>query len=190
VLDLGSTKRQVVAAMQALPERFDPIGGHPMCGKEKASLNYAEARLYQKAPFALTPLPRTTPAARALAGQLAEAIGARPLWLDADTHDHWVAATSHLPYLVANALAAATPLDALSMAGPGLRSTTRLAGSSLQMMSDILGTNQDFVLGRLAQFRQALDQLEAALVEGDESGLVESLSLGQERYHDIYAGQS
>ena len=60
VVDLGSTKQQIVAAMDRLPERFDPVGGHPMCGKEKFSLAYAEAEMYQGAPFALVGLERTT----------------------------------------------------------------------------------------------------------------------------------
>lgn len=190
VLDLGSTKRRVIEAMQALPERFDALGGHPMCGKEQASLKYAELGLYQHAPFALVRLPRTSGAACRLAEQLAQAIGARPLWLDAETHDRWVASTSHLPYLVANALAAATPLEARPLAGPGLRSTTRLAGSSLPMMSDILATNGDKVLAALAEFRRALDDIEQVLVCSEQTcsqdpRLVETLARGQEQYHAI-----
>jgi prephenate dehydrogenase len=190
VLDLGSTKRRVVEAMQTMPQRFDALGGHPMCGREQASLKYAEAGLYQNAPFALVRLPRTSPAACRLAEQLVHATGARPLWLDADTHDRWVAATSHLPYLVANALAAATPLEARPLVGPGLRSTTRLAGSSLPMMEDILTTNCDQVLAALARFRQALDEIEQALSCDEQAGspdprLAEALARGREQYHAI-----
>ncbi len=192
VLDVGSTKRQVVAAMQALPERFDPLGGHPMCGKEHASIRYAEAGLYHQAPFALVRLERTTPHACALAEHLVAAVGARSLWLDAETHDRWVAATSHLPYLVANALAAATPLEARPLAGPGLRSTTRLAGSSLSMMGDILSTNQDQVLAALGCFRQALDEIEQALNSSAQAQhdptspvLAETLRRGQEKYYAL-----
>ena len=61
VMDLGSSKRLIVEAMSRLPERFDPIGGHPICGKEKLSLANAERTLYYAAPFLLTPLERTTP---------------------------------------------------------------------------------------------------------------------------------
>jgi len=56
VMDLGSSKRLIVEAMSRLPERFDPIGGHPICGKEKLSLANAERTLYYAAPFLLTPL--------------------------------------------------------------------------------------------------------------------------------------
>jgi prephenate dehydrogenase len=55
VMDLGSTKTLIAEAMKALPDRFDPLGGHPMCGKENTTLRNAEAGLFQGAPFALTP---------------------------------------------------------------------------------------------------------------------------------------
>ncbi len=186
VIDLGSTKRQVCAALDRLPERFEPLGGHPMCGKERPGIENAEAGLYQQAPFALVRLERTSPRAAALAGQLVQAVGARPLWLAAETHDRWVAAVSHLPYLLSNALAAATPPEALPLAGPGLRSATRLAGSSLAMMGDILATNGDNVLAALAALRARLDGLEQALAASDEAGLVESLAMGKEAYHAIH----
>jgi prephenate dehydrogenase len=187
VFDLGSTKRRIVEAMQVLPDRFDPIGGHPMCGKEKGSLANAEAGLFRDAPFALTPLGRTSQRARRLARALALALGARPLELDAETHDAWVGATSHLPYLVANALAAAVPPEARPMAGPGLRSTTRLAPSPSTMMLDILTTNRDHILAALAGYRHRLDALESALQTGDDAGLLAALADGAANYHRLTA---
>ena len=182
VLDLGSTKREILRLMQALPSRFDPLGGHPMCGKEKSSLAYAEVGLYRDATFALTPLQRTTPRARSLAELLVQEVGARPLWIDAETHDRWVAVTSHLPYLLANSLAAVTPLDAGSLVGPGFRSTARLAPASLTMMEDILTTNRENILDSLQHFRHALDAIEQSLNTGDLESLHTRLSLGVENY--------
>jgi prephenate dehydrogenase len=187
VLDLGSTKRQIVGAMQALPPRFDPVGGHPMAGKEVASLANADADLFQHAPFALVPLERSTPAARLLAEQLACSVGARPLWIDAETHDRWVAATSHLPYLLANALAAATPLEARPLVGPGMRSATRLAPTSLTMMVDILSTNRENVLAGLQRFRHALDAVEHSLLSGDLEALRDQLAQGAASYAALIA---
>jgi prephenate dehydrogenase len=178
VIDLGSTKRRVAAVMQALPERFDPLGGHPMCGKEKGSLAQADAQIYRGARFAFTPLERTSLRARAIADELAHAVGACPLWLDADTHDRWTAATSHFPYLLSNALAAATPEEAAPLIGPGFRSTSRLAATPPAMMGDVLMTNRDNVLAALRRFRTSLDALEACLENEDWDGLQACLAQG------------
>jgi len=167
VIDLGSTKVKVTEAMEKLPERFEPVGGHPMCGKEKSSLANAEALLFQNATFAFTPLLHTTPRARLAADQLAKTVGAHPLWLDPATHDRWVAATSHLPYLIANALALSTPLESAPMAGPGFRSTSRLAQSPSSMMMDVLSTNRENILDAIQRFKKQIDIFEGLLVSGE-----------------------
>ena len=188
VMDIGSTKRAIVAAMEALPERFDPIGGHPMCGKELSSLNQAEAGLFQGAPYALTPLERTTPRACGLAEQLVFEVGAIPVWLDAETHDRWTAATSHLPYLVSAALAAVTPVEAAPLVGPGWRSSTRLAAQPRRMMLDILSTNRENVLAGLRSLRTYLDCLEKLVVENNETLLTEELNRAAERRGQLMEG--
>lgn len=178
VLDLGSTKVEVVRAMETLPARFDPLGGHPMCGKEKGGLEAADGVLFVGRAFAFTPLARTSPRARTLAAQLALACGARPCWLEAETHDRWTAATSHLPYLVANALAGTTPIESAPLVGTGFTSTTRIASTPVGMMHDVLLTNQGNILAALARFHARLDQLEACLSQGDEAALDKLLQEG------------
>jgi prephenate dehydrogenase len=185
VLDLGSTKRQIIHAMGGLPERFDPIGGHPMCGKEKSSLAHAEATLYQGAPFAFTALDRTSPRARAMADELARAVGAAPLWLDAETHDRWTAATSHLPYLAATALAICTPPETSPMIGPGFRSTARLSVSSTAMMLDILTTNRQNILASLEKYLDQLEKIKNLLDREDFSALQVLFSESAGRYEDL-----
>lgn len=165
VLDICSTKTQVLAAMQQLPENFDPIGGHPMCGREVSGLQHADPELYQNARFVLSPLQRTSPQASVLAQEVVQALGAKALFLDAETHDRWAAHTSHLPYLLAAALSLSLPEQSTPLAGPGIRSTARLAGSSVTMMSDILHTNRENVLQALHGLRLQLDGLEQALRE-------------------------
>lgn len=175
VLDLGSTKRQILAAMAALPAWFDPVGGHPMCGNEHSSFAHAQASFFVGAPFALLPLPSTSAAGQAMATACVQACGAQPQWLDTETHDRWTAHTSHLPYLLAAALTITIPAGASSLAGPGLHSATRLAASSPEMMLDILLTNQDFLLEALHTFQQNLAGLEAALSQEDEIALTHTL---------------
>ncbi len=171
VMDVGSTKSAIVERMAGLPPRFEPIGGHPMAGKEHGGFANAEAGLFRGAPFVLTPLARTTERARNFALAVVDAVGARPLWLDAKTHDRYAAAISHLPYLTSLALALATPPEATMMAGPGFRSATRLAATPPQMMLDILLTNRRAVLEALSRFRRTLDALENALIAEEEEEL-------------------
>lgn len=185
VMDLGSTKTAVTQAMGTLPARFDPIGGHPMCGKELSGLAHAEADLFRDAPFAFVPLPRSSSAARHLAEQVATAVSAYPLWLDAKTHDRWTAATSHLPYLIANVLAAVTPLEAKPLAGSGFRSTTRLAPTSRAMMGDILATNRAEVLVALKRFQEHLARLAAHLEADEREELLDHLTQGAERQQKL-----
>jgi prephenate dehydrogenase len=190
VMDVGSTKAEIMAAMQALPERFDPMGGHPMCGKEHGSLANAEEGLFRDAVFALTALPRTSPHARRLAGQLVQAVGANPLWLPADMHDRWVASTSHVPYLLANALAARTPAEAAALIGPGLRSTTRLAASSLSIIMDMLATNRPNVLAALRSLQAQLDDLATSLETSDWLRLQAALERGRSQYEQVIESRS
>lgn len=190
VLDLGSTKSEITAAMRRLPARFDPIGGHPMCGKERSSLELADALLYQDAPFALAPLPQTTSPAKALVEELVREIGARPFWVEAETHDRWVAATSHLPYLLANTLAAVTPAEAAPLAGPGYRSTSRLAVSPVDLMVDVLATNRLPVLAALRRFQAQLELIEGCLESGDEQLLHERLAKAAHKQEEFLGANS
>ena len=185
ILDLSSTKAEIVAAMNRLPERFSALGGHPMCGKETSGLGHAEAELFHKAIFALTLTERTPPELRQLGEQLAALLGSRPLWLDAQTHDRWVAATSHLPYLISAALAGSTPAEAAPLASSGFRSTTRLAASDMNMMLDILLTNRTPILTALRKMRLTLNDLETALTATDERALREQLTRARDARNSL-----
>lgn len=178
VLDLGSTKFNVVKEMDCLPERFDPIGGHPMCGKEKSSLFYADPNIYQGAPFSLTPLSRTTHRAHNIAIEIINCLGAYPVWLDPLTHDRWTAMTSHLPYLLANALANATSDDVQPLIGSGFRSTTRIAVSDIKMMVDILKTNRENVLNAMDRFEEIFLDLKMKLQRDEFEELAKILQKG------------
>jgi prephenate dehydrogenase len=186
VLDLGSTKSQVSKGMASLPMRFDPLGGHPMCGTEKASLVNADQEMFRGAVFALTPLPRTSLRAKKLVQELVKGIGAKELWLDPDSHDCWVAATSHLPYLLAHALTLATPLAAAPLVGPGFFSTSRLAGSYAPMMLDVLQTNRQNILEALRIFRSSLDEIELCLGREDFEAL-EGILRRSTQQHEVLA---
>ena len=188
LMDLGSTKADIVAAMARLPEHVQPLGAHPMCGKEVSGLEAADPTLYQGRTFILCPLPRTSQAALALGRSLAKAVGAQPLVLEADRQDVLVATLSHLPYLLACALVATA--DATTSADPaaweivagGFRDTSRVAGSDVTMMMDILLTNQEEVLKALRGFGTQLHNLTRLVEAGDEEEMRAALSrIRQER---------
>jgi prephenate dehydrogenase len=181
LLDVGSTKTQIVQRMAALPDHVQPLGGHPMCGKESAGIAAADPALYRGAPFVLTPLPRTSPAALSLGRSLVEAVGADPLILPPARHDRLVATISHLPYLLACGLVgaagevAATDATVWRVAASGFRDTSRLAASDVRMMLDILMTNREAVGGALATFLDQLHTLAAQVERGDEAALRSTL---------------
>ena len=181
VTDMGSTKGEICAAMAALPPAVEPVGGHPMCGKETAGFEAAERGLYRGATWVLTPLPRPSPDALALATELALAVGGRPLLLEPERHDRLVASISHLPFLVASALTAAVAEvgdqdpTVWSVAAGGFRDTSRVAASDTQMFLDILLTNRTAVLAQLERFQADLGALHRLLESSDEAGLRQRL---------------
>lgn len=190
VMDLGSTKAEVVKAMRAAPEGWQALGGHPMCGKETGGLANAEADLFRGRTFVLCPLERTSPATLALGCDLAEAVGAQPLVLDAERHDALAALVSHLPYTAAAALmrtvlAAGDP-TAWQMAASGFRDTTRLAGSDLTMITDILLTNRTAALAALTAYQMELDKLAAAIEAGDPAALRAALEPARQQRSQLF----
>jgi prephenate dehydrogenase len=187
LLDLGSTKSDIVTAMKELPPHVMPVGAHPMCGKERAGLAAAESTLFERAPWVLVPLPRTTAPALDLARELATAVGARPLVMDAERHDRLVAAISHLPYSLAVALMlTVTEIGAedelvWDLASSGFRDTSRLAASDVRMMLDILLTNRTAICDSLRQTSAHFDRLADLLAGGDENELRDLLVAAHDR---------
>ncbi len=177
VLDLGSSKGRIAQAMMALPGHVHVCPAHPMCGKELAGLEAADPDLYVGKTFILSPLMRTTPAALALAEEMARAVGAHPRRMDPRRHDRLVAVGSHLPYLLALALVSTAEEVAREdtllwdLVASGFRDTSRLAASDVRMMLDVLMTNADAVGEAVDRFRERLEALQRLLESGDEAGL-------------------
>jgi prephenate dehydrogenase len=185
VTDMGSTKGEIVAALQNMPAGIEPVGSHPMCGKETAGFEAAEAGLYVGAPWVICAPPRTSRWAVDLTTELARAVGARPLEMEAARHDRLVASISHLPYLVAGALVDAVAEEARGdgqlwdLAAGGFRDTTRVAASDTRMFLDILVTNREAVLARMEQFERHMGELRTLLEQGDEERLCAKLGESQ-----------
>ena len=192
VMDIGSTKGAICRAMEDLPAGVQPLGGHPMCGKETSGLSMADPTLYRDRVFVLAPLARTSPEALDRGRALARGVGARPLVLDPARHDRLVAAISHLPFMVASALveAAAAVAEgdpvAWELAAGGFRDTSRVAASDPTMMLDILATNRDEVLRALHAVQGQLALLARLLEEGDLEALGAAITAARNRRREIY----
>jgi prephenate dehydrogenase len=172
VTDACSTKAVVCrAAEQHFKTRARFLGGHPMAGKEHSGIDYAAAELFRDAPYALIARDTDVAADTRLSAfaELVSAIGARPVWTDADTHDWAVGIVSHVPQLLSVALARVVQDETdetglpLSLAGHGLQDTLRLAGSPYSVWRDILLTNTDNISRALDRLAQAIDYLRTQL---------------------------
>ena len=182
VTDLGSVKGRIVAEGSRLfGAQF--IGGHPMAGSEENGIAAARADLFRGASWALVDV-RDPSAVHADAAQqldaLVRSLGARPLYLTADLHDHLAALVSHLPHVLAYAFAQAVAADpdaeaAVSMAGGSYRDLTRVSRSSPDLWSDIFLDNRDRLLPALAAFEGVLRDLRAAIEGGDRAALARQL---------------
>jgi prephenate dehydrogenase len=190
LIELGSTKQDICAAMADLPIGIQAVGGHPMTGKEVSGVEASDAALYRGRPFVLCPTRRTTPAARLRALELVDALEAVPFEMDAHRHDRLVAAISHVPYLLSSALVATVAKEGevdptvWELAAGGFRDMSRLAGQDVQMMGDILSTNTQAVATLLALFRVQLAVLEAMLVSQDDQQVAEFLKPAREARHN------
>jgi prephenate dehydrogenase len=179
--DLGSTKADVVAALDRAAGPVHVCGGHPLCGREFSGLTAAQADLYHDKVYVVAPGKHTSPAAVALTEEIARAAGARPLIMDAAEHDRLVAAVSHLPYLQAASLAAVAGRQAAGdprtwqLAASGFRDTARLAASDVDMMLDILLTNRSIVASLARQTAGWLSDLALALDGNDEASARQAL---------------
>ncbi|HTP68197.1 MAG TPA: prephenate dehydrogenase/arogenate dehydrogenase family protein [Dongiaceae bacterium] len=177
VTDSCSTKMRIwQAASELFVEEVGPIflAGHPMAGRELAGQAHSDAELFQNATYALVGQADDTHDPRIVAFvKILEKIGARPLWIGAQQHDYGVGLASHLPQLAAVALASFLydRLDEkglpITLAGPGLRDTLRLAGSPYGMWRDIVLTNREVLSAALDLLARRIDDVKDRLGSRD-----------------------
>ena len=181
VTDVGSVKAPVVdeigPLVRARGGRF--IGSHPMAGSEKKGLQYADPALFEKAAVILTPdgAGRDDLLRRLIV--FWEGLGGIVTTLKPERHDELVAAISHLPHLVAAALARSVlsrEPEAAPLSGGGFRDTTRISGGPEEMWTDILSDNREAVSGQLGEFIHELESWKEALDSLDRDRLLRFLS--------------
>lgn len=176
--DVGSVKGEVVRAVRdalgKLPSCFVP--GHPIAGSEHSGVEAAQADLFKSHLVILTPVLESDPTAISLITRLWEGCGADVVAMTADRHDEVLAATSHLPHLLAFSL-----VDTLSResdnreifkyAAGGFRDFSRIAASDPVMWHDIFLSNQTATLNILRRFQKDLSVLEQAIEQSDSDTL-------------------
>ena len=182
VTDTASTKGEVLRWARALlPPNVNFVGGHPMAGKEKSGPEAAEESLFDGKPYVIVPSPYAMPGAVQAVIGLAQAVGAVPMFQDADEHDAYAAAVSHVPLVTSLALfgvarnSTAWP-ELARMSGPGFRDLTRLASGEPEMSHDIFMTNKDNVVHWLDRYIDELKRLSSLIQDGDAETLYRSLA--------------
>ncbi len=174
ITDVGSAKASVVAdARKHLGQHFSRfVPGHPIAGTEKSGVAASFAELFENHRVILTPLPETDSQAATLVTTMWEKTGAEVVNLSVEHHDEVLAATSHLPHLLAYGLVETlAKMDArteiFGFAAGGFRDFTRIASSDPQMWHDICFANQNAILKVLAHFQTDLALLSDAIKHGN-----------------------
>jgi prephenate dehydrogenase len=187
--DVGSTKAAIVRAVEGkLPAGVGFVGSHPLAGSEKQGPGHASPDLFQGRQVVLTPTSRTGEEDLARAAAFWQALGAWVSVMEPEQHDRAMALTSHLPHLVASALAGILPADLGGLTASGFRDTTRTAGGDPGLWAAILEANREGVLEALAGLGGQLERFRQALAAGDRAAL-EALLLQGKKVRDSLPSQ-
>jgi prephenate dehydrogenase len=175
--DAGSTKADILRALDGrLPHGVDFVGSHPLAGSEKQGPEHATADLFVGRLAIVTPTRATSDAAVARTVQFWQALGARVRLMSPEEHDRALALTSHLPHLVASALAGLLPPELRDLAATGFRDTTRIAAGDPGLWTAIFAHNRDAVREALARFEDRIAAFRDALDTADRLGLADLLT--------------
>ncbi len=196
--DVGSVKGNVVAAAYRVfgtpPGGFVP--GHPIAGSERSGIGAVNIDLFVEHKFIITPLPESDPQAVAVLAKIWTDAGSDILTMDVARHDAVLAATSHLPHILAFSLVDTLASDAenkdiFRYAAGGFRDFTRVSGSDPVMWHDVFITNRDACLKTLDQFTEGLNVMRQAIVDGDSQtmlGIMTRARVARHHFEKILAG--
>ncbi len=175
VTDVGSSKKLVLEwAEKYLPREVQFVGGHPMAGKETSGPESASADLFQGKAYCIVPSSRAAKQAVSEVTSIAEAVGARPFFIGVEEHDSYVAAASHLPFLMSVALVGCTSKsvnweDIAQLASTGYHDLTRLASGDAIMHRDICMSNPEPIVAWIDAFIRELYEVRKLLDDGSDS---------------------
>ncbi len=168
-----------------MPAGVEFVGSHPLAGSERHGFAHAKADLLEGRLVVVTPTTETTDNALSRIRDFWAALGARVRVMDAEEHDRALALTSHLPHLLASALAGVLPPEWHDLAASGFRDTTRLAAGLPDLWSAIFHANSMHVLSALDRLETQLHHFRAALLQNDRSALEALLRQGKTVRDDL-----
>jgi len=186
----GSLRDTALRVAGKMPARL--VLGHPIAGSERSGVDASRADLFRRHRVVLTPEPGNDPAALALVRAMWESTGADVLEMTVERHDAVLAATSHLPHVLAYALVdalagAEARADIFRCAAGGFRDFTRIASSDPVMWRDIALANRDALLAAIDLFGGHLAQLRGAVAAGDGEQLLATFSRAKQARDEFAA---
>jgi cyclohexadieny/prephenate dehydrogenase len=187
--DAGSTKAAIVRAVEGrLPAGVAFVGSHPLAGSEKRGPEFADAELFQGRVTVVTRTPATDPAALERVCAFWQALGSRCRVMSPADHDRALALTSHLPHLVASALAGLLPAELHELTATGFRDTTRVAAGDPSLWTGIFLQNRPALMDRLGALQDRLMEFKAALMTGDQAAIDALLTQGKKARDALGSG--
>jgi prephenate dehydrogenase len=179
ITDVGSTKRTIVEEIERLAPTAPFVGSHPLAGGTASGYEHARQDLLCGSLVIVTPSSQTPPERLARTEHLWQSLQAQTHCMSPADHDIALAQTSHLPHIVAAALAAVTPPELLPLTGPGWKGTTRVAKGNAKLWRQILEENRLPALQALENFAKVLEHWRRALESGDGERLEQLLDAGK-----------
>jgi prephenate dehydrogenase len=178
--DAGSTKGAIVRALEGkLPREVRFVGSHPLAGSEKRGSDHADADLFQGRVTVVTPTPKTDAAAVERTVKFWRGLDSRVVVMSPDEHDRALAMTSHLPHLLASALAGILPPELHELAATGFRDTTRVAAGDPSLWTGILLQNRAALIEALGRLQDQVIDFKKALMTGDQAAIDALLARGK-----------
>lgn len=190
--DAGSTKQWIVARLEDALENGGAafVGSHPLAGSENRGVSAARTDLFEDRVCVVTPTPRTPRKALATVRRFWRALGARVVEMTPQAHDRALARTSHLPHLVAAALASSLPDAYRHLAASGFRDTTRIAAGDPELWTGICRQNRSSLLEAIKEFEHELGKLRRALTDDDMKTLARLLECAKRKRDQLGVNES
>lgn len=197
VTDVGSVKADIVRELESVVAKAGAhfVGSHPMAGGEKMGVLAARSDLFATAVCVVTPTKKSNKTAVGKVERFWKSLGARTLKLDASQHDLLVSRSSHLPHVVAAALAGLVldPKQSKQLSGlcaTGFRDTTRIASGSPEMWRDITLANRKNIANSVDAFVAELKKFQTLLKNGDAASVEKFFTIAKERRDKWCAGSA